>query len=107
MVGHLLTDARDSRLTRAIQTIRTAGIDLNINLLGEAILGNQEANNRLAATRALIERDDVDYVSIKVSATVAPHNPWAHGEAVDEFVVQLRPLFRAAMYAETGMVKHI
>ena len=100
MVGHLLIDARDSRLTRAIQTIRTTGIDLNINLLGEAILGNQEANNRLAATRALIERDDVDYVSIKVSATVAPHNPWAHDEAVDEIVEQLRPLYRAAMHAD-------
>src|SRR5699024_9401773 len=40
------------------------------------------------------------YVSIKVSATVAPHNPWAHDEAVDEIVEQLRPLYRAAMHAD-------
>lgn len=100
MVGHLLIDSRDPRLSRTINELRTAGIDLNINLLGEAILGNQEAKNRLAATRTLIERDDVDYVSIKVSATVAPHNPWAHDEAVDAIVEQLRPLYRAALHTD-------
>src|SRR5690625_1844625 len=100
MVGHLLIDARDHHLTRAIKRLRTSGIDLNINLLGEAILGQQEADRRVAATRALIDRDDVDYVSIKVSATVAPHNPWAYEEAVDQIVEQLRPLYRAAMTAD-------
>lgn len=100
MVGHLIIDSRDAQLGRAVSKIQTGGIDLNINLLGEAILGQQEANNRLAATRALIERRDVDYVSIKVSATVAPHNPWAHDEAVSDIVEQLRPLYRAAMTAD-------
>ena len=37
---------------------------------------------RLRETERLLARDDVDYVSIKVSATVAPHNPWAFDEAV-------------------------
>src|SRR5699024_9053930 len=70
------------------------------NLLGEAILGQQEADHRIAATLALIERNDVDYVSIKVSATVAPHNHWAHDEAVDDIVEKLRPVYRAAMRAD-------
>src|SRR5699024_3982913 len=78
LVGHLVIDSRDKQLGKAIQKIRTPGIDLNINLLGEAILGQQEADKRVADTLALIARDDVDYVSVKVSATVAPHNLWAH-----------------------------
>src|SRR5699024_4085166 len=82
LVGHLVIDSRDNQLGKAIQKIRTPGIDLNINLLGEAILGQQEADKRVADTLALIARDDVDYVSVKVSATVAPHNHWAHDEAV-------------------------
>src|SRR5699024_10841892 len=73
MVGHLIIDSRDKQLGKAIKRLRTDGIDLNINLLGEAILGQGEADNRVAATLALIHRHDVDYVSIKVSATVAPH----------------------------------
>jgi len=100
MVGHLLIDARDKQLGSAINRLRTGGIDLNINLLGEAILGQQEADNRVAATLALIKRQDIDYVSIKVSATVAPHNHWAHEEAVTNIVEQLRPLYRAAMTAD-------
>ena len=100
MVGHLVIDARDQHLGKAIQTLRSDGIQLNINLLGEAILGQREADHRIASTLALIERHDVDYVSIKVSATVAPHNPWAHEAAVEDIVTKLRPLYRAAMQAE-------
>ncbi|HEY4534772.1 MAG TPA: bifunctional proline dehydrogenase/L-glutamate gamma-semialdehyde dehydrogenase [Enteractinococcus sp.] len=100
MVGHLIIDARDKHLGKAIRRLRTEGINLNINLLGEAILGQGEADNRVAATLALIKRHDVDYVSIKVSATVAPHNHWAHDEAVENIVQQLRPLYRAAMTSD-------
>ena len=100
LVGHLVIDSRDNQLGKAIQKIRTPGIDLNINLLGEAILGQQEADKRVADTLALIARDDVDYVSVKVSATVAPHNHWAHDEAVDNIVEKLRPVYRAAMQAD-------
>ncbi|WP_420751753.1 bifunctional proline dehydrogenase/L-glutamate gamma-semialdehyde dehydrogenase, partial [Rhodococcus sp. O3] len=50
----------------------------------------------LAGTRALLARDDVDYVSIKVSAAVAPHSPWAFDEAVDDVVGRLEPLYRLA-----------
>ena len=100
MVGHLIIDSRDKQLGKAIKRLRTDGIDLNINLLGEAILGQGEADNRVAATLALIHRHDVDYVSIKVSATVAPHNHWAHDEAVENIVQQLRPLYRAAMTSD-------
>ncbi|WP_343959125.1 bifunctional proline dehydrogenase/L-glutamate gamma-semialdehyde dehydrogenase [Yaniella flava] len=100
MVSHLVIDARDQRLGKAIHRLRSNGIQLNINLLCEAILGQHEADNRIAATLALIERQDVDYVSVKVSATVAPHNAWAHDAAVDDIVEQLRPLYRAAMQAD-------
>ena len=35
-------------------------------------------------------------MSIKVSATVAPHSAWAFDEAVNDIVEHLRPLYRAA-----------
>jgi RHH-type proline utilization regulon transcriptional repressor/proline dehydrogenase/delta 1-pyrroline-5-carboxylate dehydrogenase len=68
-------------------------------LLGEAVLGEREAARRLDGTRRLLARDDVDYVSIKVSSTVAPHNPWAFDEAVAHIVSSLTPLFRQAAAA--------
>lgn len=97
MVRHLIVDASDARLGKAIAHIRKDdGIRLNINLLGEAILGEHEAAMRLAGTRALLERNDVDYVSIKVSSTVAPHSPWAFDEAVTHAVEALGPLYEIA-----------
>jgi RHH-type proline utilization regulon transcriptional repressor/proline dehydrogenase/delta 1-pyrroline-5-carboxylate dehydrogenase len=99
MVGHLIVDARDRRLGRAIDTIRRRGVRLNLNLLGEAVLGEHEAARRLEGTHQLLARADVDYVSIKVSSTVAPHSVWAFDEAVAHVVDRLTPLFeRAASY---------
>lgn len=103
MVGHLIVDATDAKLGPAIARIRKDGIKLNVNLLGEAVLGEHEASRRLAGTHTLLARPDVDYVSIKVSSTVAPHSPWAFDEAVEHVVEKLTPLFeRAASFAHGG-----
>jgi RHH-type proline utilization regulon transcriptional repressor/proline dehydrogenase/delta 1-pyrroline-5-carboxylate dehydrogenase len=103
MVRHLIVDATDSRLGASIRRLRkTPGVRLNVNLLGEAILGEAEAAKRLEGTRRLLARDDVDYVSIKVSSTVAPHSPWAFDEAVEHAAGALIPLYRIAASAPGG-----
>ncbi|MBN9612819.1 MAG: bifunctional proline dehydrogenase/L-glutamate gamma-semialdehyde dehydrogenase, partial [Actinobacteria bacterium] len=96
MVGHLIIDASDAKLGPAIARIKKDDVRLNVNLLGEAILGEGEAARRLAGTEKLLARPDVDYVSIKVSSTVAPHNHWAFDEAVAHIEHQLLPLFERA-----------
>lgn len=96
MVGHLVVDATDRRLGSAIARLRRDGTRLNVNLLGEAVLGAREAERRLAGTRRLLARDDVDYVSVKVSSVVAPHAPWAFEESVADVVERLVPLFEQA-----------
>ncbi|TQL70796.1 L-proline dehydrogenase [Nocardioides albertanoniae] len=108
MVGHLLIDATDRKLGRAVEKLRARGVDLNINLLGEAVLGQKEADHRLAGIRKLLERDDVDYVSVKVSSPVAPHSAWAYDEAVAHVVERLLPLYRyAAKSSAAGSKKFI
>ncbi|CAH0285032.1 Bifunctional protein PutA [Arthrobacter sp. Bi83] len=103
MVGHLIVDATDAKLGPAIAKIRKDGIKLNVNLLGEAVLGEHEAARRLEGTHTLLARPDVDYVSIKVSSTVAPHSAWAFDEAVEHVVEMLTPLFaKAASFASGG-----
>lgn len=98
MVRHLIVDASDAKLGKATSHLtRDAGIRLNINLLGEAILGEAEAARRLEGTRRLLQRPDVDYVSIKVSSTVAPHSPWAFDESVAHAVAALSPLYEIAV----------
>src|SRR6185312_11677732 len=99
MVGHLIVDATPARLGPAIAKLRSRGARLNLNLLGEAVLGEGEAARRLEGTKALLARDDVDYVSIKVSSVVNQLSMWAFDEAVDEIVHRLTPLFELAASA--------
>ncbi|WP_243076085.1 bifunctional proline dehydrogenase/L-glutamate gamma-semialdehyde dehydrogenase [Microbacterium sp. SS28] len=96
MVGHLIADARDEKLGTAISALKRDGVRLNINLLGEAVLGAAEAQRRLEGTMRLLARDDVDYVSVKVSAMVGPHSAWGFDEAVEAIALRLTPLFRLA-----------
>ncbi|WP_324643375.1 bifunctional proline dehydrogenase/L-glutamate gamma-semialdehyde dehydrogenase [Pseudarthrobacter sp. LT1] len=105
MVGHLIVDATDAKLGPAIAKIKKDGIKLNVNLLGEAVLGEHEASRRLEGTHTLLARPDVDYVSIKVSSTVAPHSAWAFDEAVEHVVEKLTPLFqRAASFPKAKFI---
>lgn len=96
MVGHLIVDARPDKLGPALQTLRESGARLNLNLLGEAVLGEAEALRRLEGIHELVRRDDVDYVSVKVSAIASHLSMWAFDEIVDRVVERLRPLYLSA-----------
>lgn len=93
MVSHLILDARPAPLTASIARLTADGTALNINLLGEAVLGAQEAARRLAGVHELVARPDVDYVSIKVSSIVDHLPLWAAAETVDHIVETLLPLY--------------
>ena len=102
MVGHLVVDATPQKLGPAIAHLRTPndphghGARLNLNLLGEAVLGEKEAARRLEGTRELLARDDVDYVSIKVSSIASQLSMWSFDETVERVVERLTPLYQLA-----------
>ncbi|WP_082492409.1 bifunctional proline dehydrogenase/L-glutamate gamma-semialdehyde dehydrogenase [Leifsonia sp. Root4] len=96
MVGHLVVDASPEKLGPVIEKLRSGGNRLNLNLLGEAVLGQKEADRRLEGTRALLARPDVDYVSIKVSAVSSQLSMWSFDEAVERTVERLTPLYELA-----------
>ncbi|WOC11186.1 bifunctional proline dehydrogenase/L-glutamate gamma-semialdehyde dehydrogenase [Gordonia sp. MP11Mi] len=102
MVGHMIVDARDKPFTRAVKTLRAGDHRLNVNPLGEAVLGDAEADNHLADARALLRRDDVDYVSIKVSSIASQISMWAFDDTVDYVVERLAPMYAEAAAAPAG-----
>lgn len=101
LVADLVLDAREEKLGASIEKLHKAGNRLNINLLGEAVLGEAEAARRLRETERLLSRDDVDYVSLKVSSVIGPHSPWDHDQAVDKAVEKLLPLYEYAAASPT------
>lgn len=97
MVGHLVLDAEGKALNSLLEKAAEQGTQLNLNLLGEAVLGHDEAENRAAKTLALIENPRVTYISVKASSLVAQLNPWDIEGNLVRLKEQLRPLYRAAM----------
>ena len=96
IVGELVVDAAPEQLHHHIDSRSAEGFALNINLLGEAVMGEREAANRLAATKRLVSDPHVDYVSIKVSAIAPQLNHWAFDDSLARVAVRLRELYRAA-----------
>ncbi len=96
MVAHLVVDADPRKLGKTLRRLRTRGIRLNVNLLGEAVLGDREARSRLGGTQELLARDDVDYVSVKVSSVVSQLSMWGFDETVTRVVERLTPLYEQA-----------
>ncbi|GAB3848102.1 proline dehydrogenase family protein [Nesterenkonia populi] len=102
MVGHMVVDARGRQFGKAVAKIRKDGNRLNINLLGEAVLGEQEADKHLDDTFRLLRRDDVDYVSIKASSIASRISMWGFEETVDYVTERLIPLYAEAAAAPAG-----
>lgn len=96
LVGHLVVDADDAALARHLSARREAGFQLNVNLLGEAVLGEAEAARRLATTTSLLSAPGVDYVSVKITGIASQLQHWAHDDSLQRICERLRTVFRAA-----------
>ncbi len=96
LVGHLVVDAEPAALAAHLAERRRQGFAQNLNLLGEAVLGEREAARRLGAVAELIDRPDVDYVSVKISSVASQLNHWDWDGSLDRVSDRLRLLLRRA-----------
>jgi RHH-type proline utilization regulon transcriptional repressor/proline dehydrogenase/delta 1-pyrroline-5-carboxylate dehydrogenase len=93
---NVILPGEEEDLRRYLDERRRAGIRLNLNQLGEAILGEAEAARRLDAYLALLARDDVEYISVKISSIFSQIDLVAFRATVAGVAGRLRPLYRAA-----------
>jgi RHH-type proline utilization regulon transcriptional repressor/proline dehydrogenase/delta 1-pyrroline-5-carboxylate dehydrogenase len=96
----IVLDADDPGFARHVAKRRREGFRMNVNVLGEAILGDDEAGRRRVDVLARIDRPDVDYVSVKISSVCARLSSLAFEDTVDRVVEQLLPLYRRALRAQ-------
>ena len=92
--------AEEPAFTDYVHRRRREGFLVNVNVLGEAILGDGEADARCEALVARIRRPDVPYVSVKISAVCANLDVLAEEDSLRRIAGQLRRLYRAAMASE-------
>ena len=96
----VILEAEDRFLAAHLADRTRSGARVNINLLGEAVMGEEEARRRLDHLQGLLRRDDVVQVSVKISAIFSQIHLVAWRESVEAVKERLRVLFRVA--AERG-----
>jgi len=85
------------KLSKHIEMRRKEGVRLNLNYLGEAILGEKEAIRRLNVYLTALKEPDIEYVSIKISTIYSQINVLDWDHTMEVLADRLRQLYRAAM----------
>ncbi len=92
----LILPAEQDRLSKHLGKRKEEGIRLNINVLGEAVLGQREADERFERLLEMITRPEVDYISVKLSAVVAQMITIDHSGSLEKVCAKLRTIYTAA-----------
>jgi RHH-type proline utilization regulon transcriptional repressor/proline dehydrogenase/delta 1-pyrroline-5-carboxylate dehydrogenase len=79
-----------------LQKRKEQGIRMNINHLGEAVLGEGEAAHRLETYKKDMEDPHVEYISIKISTIYSQINSLAFDETVEILKERLSEIYRVA-----------
>ncbi len=95
MAGVILPAGRRRLALHAARRHRH-GIRLNVNVLGEAVLGEDEAERRLRRVLQALSYPSVDYVSVKISSIASQLDVLRFDHEVERIAARLRRLYRAA-----------
>lgn len=97
---NVILPGEKNKLNKHLSQRRKEGVRTNLNHLGEAILGEKEAESRLERYLKDLADPLVEYVSIKISTIYSQIQLLAWEETIDKISNRLRLLYRAAMQNE-------
>jgi RHH-type proline utilization regulon transcriptional repressor/proline dehydrogenase/delta 1-pyrroline-5-carboxylate dehydrogenase len=80
------------------------GISVNVNQLGEEVLGEQQALARLGQYIALLERPEVETISVKLSSIFSQIDLFAWDSSQAVLAERLRQIYRAASKSPQKLV---
>ena len=83
-------------LSRHMKIRRSQGVRVNLNHLGEAILGEEEAKHRLQIYLEDLSRPDVEYISIKISTIYSQIHLLGWEKSLEILSLRLSELYRVA-----------
>jgi len=94
--SQVILPGEKAALSKHMAKRREEGVRINLNHLGEAILGEEEAISRLDLYLRDLEKEDVEYVSIKITTIYSQINilDWDH--TLDILADRLRQLYQKA-----------
>ncbi|MHB8378371.1 MAG: proline dehydrogenase family protein [Acidimicrobiales bacterium] len=96
LTENLILDEDEAKLRATVDSHRRDGLSLNVNVLGEAVLGEREADDRLARVLDVVRRPEVNYVSVKLSSVVSQLITIDHDGSRQRVAEKLRTLYSEA-----------
>lgn len=94
--SNVILPGEPAALASHMQRRKQEGVRINLNHLGEAILGENEALNRLQIYLKDLKNPDVEYVSIKISTIYSQINLLSGNETLKILSERLKQLYRVA-----------
>ncbi len=92
----MILPSEENQLADHLDRRRRDGVRMNINYLGEAILGEEEAATRLGKYLDLLARPDIEYISVKISSIFSQIDHVAAEATLETLKDRLRVLYRTA-----------
>ncbi len=94
--SHLIIPGEPDLLASFLQKRKSKGLRVNINHIGEEVLGEDEARTRLNMYIRDLKNPAIEYVSVKISTLFSQLNPLAFDHCVSIFTERLAQLYRTA-----------
>lgn len=92
----VILPGEDKQLAQHMKLRKKEKVRINLNHLGEAILGEEEAKKRLQIYIEDLEKPDVEYISVKISTICSQLNLLAWENTLDILSQRLKRLYRTA-----------
>lgn len=92
----LILPGEPAKLSQHLRWRQKEGVRINLNHLGEAILGEAEAEHRLAAYLNDLANPDLEYISVKISSIHSQLNLIGWEKTLTILCDRLKKLYRAA-----------
>lgn len=96
-VSNVVIQGEASPLQAHLKLRRAEGTRVNINIIGEAVLGEEEAKQRIEKYIQALKNPDIDYISVKISTLFSQIIPLAHDQTVAQISKRLEAIYRAAI----------
>ena len=94
--ANVILPAETGILTKHLRARTGTGLRMNVNFLGEALLGEVEARHRLERYLAALEQPDIECISVKISTIYSQISALAREHSIGVLADRLERLYRAA-----------
>ena len=94
--SHAIIPGETDALQTYLKKRKSQGVRVNLNHLGEAVLGEDEARKQLDQYLRDLKNPDIEYISIKISTIFSQIHPLAFDHSVNTISERLAELYRAA-----------